>query len=131
MSEGTWPESDEIKSLQMRRPHLVILGAGANLAAFPNGKRLPLMKTFADLVGLTDIRRAAGIPKPYDDLELLHSDITVDPNRQDPKADIVRYIDPFPQIRTLTPVVRAHGGRTEDAPADVFGVADTERYATN
>jgi hypothetical protein len=92
MNDGTWPESEEIKALQMERPHLVILGAGASLAAFPNGdrngKRLPLMNTFADVVGLTDILKAAGIAEPYDDFEAIYSDIAVDPTRTSLAAKI-------------------------------------------
>ena len=92
MSEGTWPESEEIKALNMQRPHLVILGAGASLAAFPNGdrngKRLPLMNTFVNVVGLKDMLRAAGVQEPYDDFEAIYSDIAIDPNRQGLKDDI-------------------------------------------
>lgn len=39
MEDLIWHEADEIKSLQMQRPHLVILGAGTSLAAFPTGDR--------------------------------------------------------------------------------------------
>lgn len=92
MTDGTWPEPEEIKALHMERPHLVILGAGASLAAFPagdrNGRHLPLMKTFADVVGLTDMLRAAGVSEPYDDFEAIYSDIAVDQNRQEIIAEI-------------------------------------------
>ena len=92
MNDGTWPESEEIKALQTGRPHLVILGAGASLAAFPNGdrngKRLPVMKTFADVVDLKDVLRAANISEPYDDFEAIYSDIALDPNRQELKTEI-------------------------------------------
>lgn len=47
---------DEIKDVKFGRPHVVILGAGASLAAFPggdaNGISLPLMCDFIDKVGL-------------------------------------------------------------------------------
>lgn len=96
MTDGTWPEPEEIKTLQMKRPHLVILGAGASLAAFPagdsNGKRLPLMKTFVDVVGLTDMLKAAGVSEPYDDFEAIYSDIAVDPNHQALKEEIEGHV---------------------------------------
>ena len=46
-----------IESPQQRgRPHVVLLGAGANRAAFPNGdrasRRVPLMNDLVDIVGL-------------------------------------------------------------------------------
>ena len=45
-----------IHNTQMRRPHVVIVGAGASRAAFPDGDRngalLPLMVDFVDVVGL-------------------------------------------------------------------------------
>ncbi len=47
---------DEIKDVKFGRPHVVILGAGASLAAFPhgdaNGISLPLMCDFIEKVGL-------------------------------------------------------------------------------
>ena len=48
-----------IKDTSMGRPHVVILGAGASLATFPNGdksgKKLPLMMDFIDIMGLSSI----------------------------------------------------------------------------
>jgi hypothetical protein len=92
MTDGTWTEAEEINSLQMQRPHLVILGAGASLAALPkgdrNGMKLPLMRTFTDFVGLNDLLRDAGIPEPYEDFEAIYSDIAVDPNRRQLKEKI-------------------------------------------
>ena len=47
---------DEIKDIKIGRPHVVILGAGASLAAFPNGDAngisLLLMSDFKEKVGL-------------------------------------------------------------------------------
>lgn len=49
----------EIDDVQQLRPHLVILGAGASRAAFPNGEvqgyRLPLMADFTDIVPVAPI----------------------------------------------------------------------------
>jgi hypothetical protein len=97
MTDGIWPETEEIKALQMQRPHLVILGAGASLAAFPdgdrNGKRLPVMRTFTDTVGLRSLLTAAGIPGPYDDFEAIYSDIAADPNQEQLKNEIESRVD--------------------------------------
>ena len=42
----------EIEQIEMGRPHVVILGAGASYAAFPNGdmhgRKLPLMNNFVE-----------------------------------------------------------------------------------
>ena len=57
--------SEEINSDAMERPHVVILGAGASLAACPNGdrngKQLPLMADFAAKVNLRSILEEWGI----------------------------------------------------------------------
>lgn len=49
----------EINQIEMQKPHVVILGAGASFASFPNGDRhgfkLPLMNNLVDIVGLTDL----------------------------------------------------------------------------
>ncbi len=46
-------------------PHILLLGAGASLAAFPDGdvagNRLPLMDDFVQTVGLEDVLRSAGV----------------------------------------------------------------------
>ena len=46
-------------------PHVVILGAGASRAAFPrgdrNGRKLPLMQDFVEIVGLHDVLDRAGV----------------------------------------------------------------------
>jgi hypothetical protein len=51
-----WSIEDEIGQVMMFRPHVVILGAGASRAAFPegdaDGKVLPLMADLIDALGL-------------------------------------------------------------------------------
>ena len=50
---------DEQNNVFVERPHLVVLGAGASRAAFPdgdkNGKRLPLMADLVDTLGLRSL----------------------------------------------------------------------------
>ena len=53
-------------ALSIKRPHLVLLGAGASLAAFPNGEKngmeMPLMNNFVETVdGLSDYLNKYGI----------------------------------------------------------------------
>ena len=55
----------EIQQVEMERPHVVILGAGASYATLPsgdkNGTRLPLMNNFVDVLGLDDLLAKTGI----------------------------------------------------------------------
>ena len=64
---------------------MVILGAGASLAALPNGDRngrkLPVIKNFVDIVGLSVLLSANGINPPYDDFEGIYSDIAADASK--------------------------------------------------
>jgi len=61
----------------MNRSHVVLLGAGASKAAFPNGERngraLPLMKELASSSGIDPILDRAGITEGRDDFEKLFS----------------------------------------------------------
>ncbi len=76
--------SDEIDDTRMKRPCVVILGAGASLAAFPNGDRsgrqLPLMNNFVSVVGLLPLLRAHGLAnRANENFEQLYSDLHQDP----------------------------------------------------
>lgn len=60
-----------------KKPHLVILGAGASKDAFPlgdaNGKKLPVMNEFISTLGLSDyIKRIKGVPYS-DNIEEIYS----------------------------------------------------------
>jgi hypothetical protein len=72
--------TDEIADARMQRPHVAILGAGANLAAFPNGdrlgRRLPLMNNFVNVVGLQPVLTAYGLNgRAAENFEDLYSDL--------------------------------------------------------
>src|SRR5258708_32435540 len=58
-------KEDEIAQVMMGKPHVVILGAGTSRSACPtgdvNGKQLPLMNDFVDLLGLGKTLEEAGI----------------------------------------------------------------------
>lgn len=75
------------------RRHLVILGAGATLAALPNGdkygRRLPLMNNIADVCGIQPILDAHDIDCEWDDFEALFSRLAMDSRY----ADAIREIE--------------------------------------
>jgi hypothetical protein len=75
VSNGDFTAEEEVKTLGPS-PHVVLLGAGASLAAFPegerNGRRLPVMKNFVEILGLERILQEAGIMPPYDDFETIY-----------------------------------------------------------
>ncbi|MGB2990334.1 MAG: hypothetical protein WBC98_10285 [Candidatus Zixiibacteriota bacterium] len=51
-----YSKQDEIADVSKKRPHVVLLGAGASKAALPkgdnNGRKLPVMKDLVEIVGL-------------------------------------------------------------------------------
>ena len=69
------PPPLDIKKNTNHAPHVVILGAGASLAAVPNGdvsgRQLPLMKNLIEIVGLEALLVTHGIKDGYDDFEAL------------------------------------------------------------
>ncbi len=56
---------EEIAQVKVQRPHVVILGAGASLAALPmgdkNGRKLPVMNNFVEILNLSTVLRKANI----------------------------------------------------------------------
>lgn len=69
----------EIEQIQMGKPHVVILGAGASYAAFPNGDkngvRLPLMNNFVDILGLNDLLCQTGIKFEANNFEKIYDEL--------------------------------------------------------
>ena len=59
MNEHTVSIQEEIETCFMQKPHVVILGAGASVAAIPNGdlngKRIPVMKNLIDILKLDNL----------------------------------------------------------------------------
>lgn len=68
-----------ISDTSMKRPHVVILGAGASLAAFPNGdvngRKLPLMNNLVETTGLDKILKSFGIAYDGRNFEDIYSDL--------------------------------------------------------
>lgn len=71
--------SEELKP-NNKRPHCVLLGAGASLAAFPNGdkngRKLPVMNNFIQTLELEPYFDKAGIEPPYNDFEAIYATIS-------------------------------------------------------
>jgi hypothetical protein len=104
MSSHDFTVDDEIKTTEFTRPHVVILGAGASLAAFPNGDRnglsLPVIKNFVEVVGLVSLLERDGVSPPYNDFEAIYSDIAVDPKKSALRIEIeTRVHDYFSRLR--------------------------------
>ncbi len=57
--------AEEIATIRIKKPHVVLLGAGASKAALPNGdangKQLPLMNNFVDVLQLSEFLESAKI----------------------------------------------------------------------
>jgi hypothetical protein len=75
--------AEEIADFRQLRPHLVIIGAGASRAAFQNGerngRRLPLMADFVDIVPVAPILQKSGIDYHGKNFEEVYSLISENP----------------------------------------------------
>jgi len=70
----------EIADVQVDRPHVIILGAGASLASFPkgdkNGQQLPVMTNLVEVLGLEALLKECGIKHSRgDNFELIYSNL--------------------------------------------------------
>lgn len=76
-------KEQEINQISMHNPHLVILGAGASLAAFPNGdkngRKLPLMSNFIDVLELRDLIEQTGMNFESDNFEIIYAQMVNEP----------------------------------------------------
>ena len=90
-----------IKSpLEIGRPHVVLLGAGASRAAFPNGdgsgRQIPLMNDLAEIIGLKSAIRQAG--EEFDDeknFETIYSRLISDPEYKNIAREIEQKIEDY------------------------------------
>lgn len=77
---------DEIADVRTKRPHVVLLGAGASRQAFPrgerNGKRLPVMADLLEMPPFADALTSAGISHAGRNFEELYSELTLDPGKR-------------------------------------------------
>jgi hypothetical protein len=92
MTREPYTIADEVADTSHGRPHVVVLGAGASLAAFPNGdangRRLPLMADFVQVVGLGPTLERHGISYTGANFEELYASLAADPSAKDALADI-------------------------------------------
>lgn len=83
---------EEINQVKMNRPHVVILGAGASLACFPkgdkNGKCLPLMNNFAEVLNLNPILARSGVEFEGRNFEEVYDQIFKDKNLKPLRIEI-------------------------------------------
>lgn len=107
-----YTRKDEISDVRMRRPHVVVLGAGASRAACPNGDRggrpLPLMADFSACLGLENFLVARGLD-PRANFEDLYSGLH-EAGRFDLTAELARLVeDYFDALRLpVAPTVYDH-----------------------
>jgi hypothetical protein len=78
--------AEEIADVSMDLPHVVLLGAGASRAAFPNGdasgRRLPLMDDLCRLEPVEAVLSAVGISAPGRNFEELVAELAVQEGRR-------------------------------------------------
>ncbi|MGC5814321.1 hypothetical protein [Clostridium perfringens] len=69
----------EYERLMKKRPHVVILGAGASVATIPNGdkngKKISVMNGFIEKLGMTDILANANLRTTSENLEDIYSEL--------------------------------------------------------
>lgn len=92
MTNDKWSVEDEIKDVRVRRPHLILLGAGASLATLPNGDtngmKLPVMNNFIETVGLKPILKKHKINTRIKNFESLYSKLSLDLKYKDAVLEI-------------------------------------------
>lgn len=92
MMPPDYTEEYEVAHASFERPHVVLLGAGASCAAFPdgdrNGRKLPLLNDFVDVIDLRGYMQEARIQPPFDDFETIYSKIALNPQLTDVRQRI-------------------------------------------
>jgi len=77
--KGTMTVEELIKDTSMGRPHVVVIGAGASVAALPNGdsngKTLPVMDNLVEVVGLEPVLERNGIEYGGKNFEAIYSEL--------------------------------------------------------
>lgn len=83
---------EEIQQVEVGKPHVVILGAGASYAAFPNGdkngRKLPLMNNFVKTLGIEDLIARTGLSVSSNNFENIYSEIHKKPELKDIRDEL-------------------------------------------
>lgn len=108
MDNLTLSIDDEINDIKMGRPHVVILGAGASVAAFPEGdknkQKLPLMANFIETLNLGNFLPLNGVDQNF---ENIYSELSVNSNYAEVLGQIEKVVRQYfeglklPEIPTL------------------------------
>ena len=92
-----WSCENEIETVKPVRPHLVLVGAGASRAAFPdgdaNGRPLPLMNDIVPLLGLGSSFDDFGVQWKGENFEDLYARISTDPRYSQLREAIEKSIE--------------------------------------
>jgi hypothetical protein len=96
--------AEEVADLRHVRPHLVIIGAGASRAAFPsgerNGRRLPLMADFGEIVPVAPMLEKSGIDWRRKNFEEVYSLISENAEHRVLQTEIEKAVfDYFSELR--------------------------------
>jgi len=83
-----------------RRPHVVLLGAGASLAAFPegdaNGQLLPLMDNLVETLELQSLLKSVGLEyRDQPNFEIIYSKLASESSSADLLCEIERKIEAY------------------------------------
>jgi hypothetical protein len=72
-------DNEKLLEVDRKRPHVVILGAGASVDAFPNGdkygKKLPVMNNFLNTIGMEHILDGVTLKTTSNNLENIYSEL--------------------------------------------------------
>jgi hypothetical protein len=102
---------EEINQINMGKPHVVIVGAGASYAAFPrgdkSGRKLPLMNNFVETLDLQGLIAKTGLHFDSSNFEDIYASIHKEPNqkeiRQQLEEEVYRYFGEMelPELPTI------------------------------
>lgn len=89
-------EVNEFERVMKNRPHVVILGAGATMAAIPggdkNGKRSSVMSGFIESLGMVEILKEVQLKTTSNNLEDIYSELHSRPECDDVREELDRRI---------------------------------------
>src|SRR6266540_2186596 len=81
---GEVSRQQEVEDVFFERPHVVVLGAGASIAAVRrdrNGRELPDMRGLASIKEIQDLFRSAGITDAEEDFEASYARLRTERGR--------------------------------------------------